>query len=292
MNPVRGEHPADREAGENFPVALRVLPRSYRADLHALYAYARTVDEIGDSFDGDRVARLERVGRDLERIWDGGTPDEPVLRTLARTVRARRMSPGPFRNLIAANLQDQRQRRYATFDDLRGYCRLSADPVGRMVLEVFGQSRPETVARSDEVCTALQLLEHWQDVAEDRRAGRIYLPQADLASWGVAETDLDRTAASPALRDLIGFEVERAASLLDRGAAVVGGLRGWGRISVAGYVAGGRATASALRRTGGDVLGRNASPSRAGTAAQLVRLLTAGVRARGSGRATSAKVRP
>lgn len=264
-----------RENGENFPVALRLLPREHRDHLHTIYAFARMVDEIGDSFAGDRSARLHELAADLGLIWAAGQPADPVLRQLASTVHARGMSAEPFERLIEANLQDQVVSRYPTYDALRGYCRLSADPIGRMVLEVFGQATPENIARSDEVCTALQLLEHWQDVAEDRRAGRVYLPQEDLQTYRVDEHDLDQPAAGPELRSLMQFEIERAAALLGEGTAIVGHLYGWGRISVSGFIAGGQATVSALRRTRGDVLGSPARPSRLATAARVVGLLAA-----------------
>ncbi|GAA1567091.1 MULTISPECIES: squalene synthase HpnC [Kribbella] len=260
-----------REHGENFPVALKVLPGGPREGLHAIYAYARTVDELGDSYEGDRAAALQAFAGDLERIWSSGQPAHPVLRRLAPVVRAHDLPAAPFHRLIQANLQDQTVTRYQTFDDLLGYCRLSADPVGRMVLGVFDVNDPETERLSDLVCTSLQLVEHWQDVGEDRRAGRIYLPQQDLATYGVAESDLDEPEASAALRQLMIFETERAAQLLSEGSAIVRRLRGWARVSVAGFVAGGQATVRALRRTGGDVLAKEARPSKADTIRLLVK---------------------
>ena len=262
-----------RENAENFPVALRFMPLRHRDHLHAIYGYARMVDEIGDAFTGDRTARLHELSADLGTIWSGGQPSDAVLRRLAPTVHARGMSAEPFERLIEANLQDQVVSRYETFDDLRQYCALSAEPVGRMVLEVFGQANPETIARSDRVCTALQLLEHWQDVGEDRLAGRVYVPQEDLRRYGVAEHDLDEQSAGPRLRELMRFEIERAAGLLAEGTAIVRRLQGWGKLSVAGFVAGGQATVSALRQTEGDVLGRSARPSRRTTAIRAVGLL-------------------
>jgi squalene synthase HpnC len=276
----------ERERGENFPVVLRALPEDYRRDLHAVYAYARFVDEIGDSHSGDALARLAAVAADIERVWapepGGQEPVEPVLERLRTTVAARGLSAEPFRRLVAANVSDQEVSRYPTFDDLAGYCRLSADPVGRVVLEVFGQSTRETEELSDRVCTALQLLEHWQDVGEDRRAGRVYLPQEDLRAYAVTESDLDQRVAGAALRRLMCFEVDRAATLLAEGAGIVGRLHGWGRVSVAGYVAGGLATVDALRATGGDVLSRSARPTKVRTTWHLARLL-AGRRPRGGG---------
>lgn len=250
---------------------MKVLPSARREGLHAVYGYARTVDELGDSLPEGRTAALAAFADDLGRIWADREPVHPVLRRLLPVVRAHNLSAGPFHQLIQANLQDQTVTRYQTFDELLGYCRLSADPVGRMVLGIFDIHDPETERLSDLVCTALQLVEHWQDVGEDRRAGRVYLPQEDLATYGVAESDLDQPRASEALRQLMLFETERASRILGDGAAIVQRLHGWARLSVAGYVAGGQATVRALRRTGGDVLSRAARPSKTDTVRLLMK---------------------
>jgi squalene synthase HpnC len=262
-----------REQAENFPVALHVLPKPLRRDLHAVYAVARTIDDLGDVADGVRVDALNEFRVDLHRIWDGGAPRWAVLQALAPTVRGRGLTAEPFDRLIEANLIDQRVSQYATFDELIGYCRLSADPVGHLVLDVFGQRSPETTQLSNQICRALQLLEHWQDVAEDRRAGRIYLPREDLTAYRVRETDLDRPRATEALRALMLFETDRAALLLESGTALLGRLTGWARIAVAGYLAGGRAAVRALRRTRGDVLGRAAAARRRDVAIAAAALL-------------------
>jgi squalene synthase HpnC len=238
-----------REHAENFPVALRVLPREPRAHLRAVYDVARVIDDLGDRAAGDRTGGLLAFQADLATVWHGGTPQAAVLRRLVPTVRARGLPQEPFDDLVRANLLDQKVDRYATYADLRAYCALSADPVGRIVLGIFGASTPRTVELSDRVCTALQLVEHWQDVAEDRRAGRIYLPQEDLAAFGVPETDLDLAETSARLRRLMAYETDRAEALLESGAPLLGILRGWARLAVAGYVAGGRAAIDGLRRT-------------------------------------------
>ena len=264
---------SEREKGENFPVALAVLPGRHRRALHAVYAFARTVDDAGDEAGGDRVALLHGLDDRVSRTWAGQDVGDPVFDGLRRTV-VDRVPERYFHDLVQANLQDQLVSRYPTFEALLDYCRLSADPVGRIVLAVFDQHTDLLLRLSDRVCTALQLLEHWQDVGEDRRAGRVYLPTEDLLGYGVPETDLDAPAASPALARLMRFEIERAAGILAEGTPLVGRLHGWARCCVAGYVAGGQATVTALRRTRGDVLGRDATPSRARTAALLVRLVT------------------
>lgn len=267
-----------REAGENFPVALRVLPRRHREHLHAVYGYARTVDELGDSFTGDRVAALTAFRARTESIW--ATPSrptgDPVLDRLAPTVRDCGLPAQPFLDLIEANLLDQRVDRYADVEDLAGYCRLSADPVGRIVLGLFGATTPDRVALSDKVCTALQLLEHLQDVAEDRRAGRVYLPQQLLTEYAVRESDLDAPTATPALRRLVLAETDRAEAMLRAGAPLIGRLRGWARLAVAGFVAGGFSAADGLRRTGGDVLAQQAGTSKAGIVRHALVLVAKG----------------
>jgi len=254
--PVDDRARLDRKRGvENFPVALRVLPRDLRADLVAVYEVARVIDDLGDEAEGDRPGLLEEFAADLGTLWAGGTSHAPVLRRLAPTVAARRLSERPFQDLVRANLVDQRVHRYQTYHQLRAYCALSAHPVGRIVLEIFDVRDPFAVELSDRVCAALQLVEHWQDVAEDRAAGRVYLPIEDLARFGLTERDLDPPVASPALCRLMTFQTDRAEGLLRSGVGLVGLLRGWARLAVAGYLAGGLAAVDALRRTRGDVLG-------------------------------------
>jgi squalene synthase HpnC len=277
-----------KERAENFPVALRVLPRRVRRHLVAVYDVVRVIDDLGDEATGDRTAQLEAFAQDLAQVWDGGErgggwgigkePQAEVLRRLVPTVRATGLPRELFDRMVAANLQDQRVREYPTYADLRQYCTLSADPVGRMVLGVFGVTSDTAGELSDRVCTALQLVEHWQDVAEDRAKGRVYLPKEDLIQYGVSPSDLDGGSATPALRRLMAFETERAAALLDSGAPLVGQLHGWARLAVAGYVAGGRAAVDALRRSGGEVL---AGPPRArnrDVLRHLLRLLLTGGR--------------
>lgn len=263
----------DRERGENFPVALRVLPRDVREHLHAIYGIARTIDETGDASTGDRTAELLNLRADLAAIWSGDQPRHPVVLRLAPTVAACGLAEQPFQDLVEANLMDQTKHRYHTFDELLHYCQLSAVPVGRLVLAVFGQATPRTERLSDDVCIALQLLEHAQDVGEDRRSGRIYLPADDLDIFGVTDAELTGRRASDRLRRLMIFETERARAMLDRGSAVVGYLRGWARVAVAGYVSGGLATASALQRCRGEVLAATPRPRRFDIASTLSRLL-------------------
>ena len=268
----------DRAAGENFSVASIVLGRRARDHLLAIYGFARLVDQIGDAVAADRLRELDRFEADLDRVFEpAGRPEHPLLRRLAPTVHELDLPRQPFQRLIEANRQDQRQAAYETFEELVGYCELSANPVGELVLHVFGAATPDLIVLSDRVCTALQLAEHWQDVAEDFRNGRIYLPGEDRRRFGVTDAELAAPGTGAALRRLLAFEVARARDLLDSGASLVGHLHGRARLAVAGYVGGGRATLAAIAAADYDVA---AGAPRAGSAQRVRQTL----RTWGSGR--------
>lgn len=260
---------------ENFPVALRVLPRRPRDLLARVYAFARFVDDVGDEFPGapgERCAQLDVVDAEVRAVWAGRDADLVPVHAL-RPLATDGVPAAPFLDLIEANRVDQRVSRYRTFDDLVGYCRLSANPVGRIVLHVAGAATAANVADSDAVCTALQVYEHCQDVGEDARMGRVYLPAVDLASAGVADEALQATSTPDPLRRVIEQQVRRADDLLARGRPLVRRLSGWSRLAVAGYVAGGVATSAALRSADYDVLARAVRPAKARTATTVVRMM-------------------
>ena len=239
--------------GENFPVAMSLLGPKTRAHLTAIYGFARLTDQIGDEIAGDRLALLDRLERDLERAFSG-QPEHPLLQRLASTVRELDLPSDPFLRLIEANRSDQKKKSYEAFDDLLAYCDLSANPVGELVLYVFRQATTDRIELSDRICSALQLAEHWQDVAEDYGRGRVYIPAEDLEKFGVEPGELGAAHADDALRRLLAFEVERARALLDEGAPLVGRLRGRARLAVAGYVGGGRAALDSICAARFDVL--------------------------------------
>ncbi|MFE1382162.1 squalene synthase HpnC [Streptomyces sp. NPDC058740] len=262
-----------KAADENFPVAPFFLPRAWRDDLMAVYGFARLVDDIGDgdlapggadarhlgvdpARADDRLAMLDAFETDLVRAFDpaDGPPRHPLLRALVPTVRRCGLTPEPFLGLVAANRQDQLVRRYETYDDLLAYCELSANPVGRLVLALTGTATPERLRRSDEICTALQIVEHLQDVAEDLGRDRIYLPAEDMKRFHVTEDDLARPTAGASVRALVAFEADRARALLDAGAPLVGSVRGRLRLLLAGFTAGGYAALDAVADAGFDVL--------------------------------------
>jgi squalene synthase HpnC len=276
---------AAKASGENFPVALKVLPKTLRQHLAALYGFARLTDDIGDeplpgldpettpeeTYTATRLRLLDELERDVARIYeDGQTPQLDVIKTLARTVKQTGMPAKPLTDLIQANRQDQLVTRYETYDDLVKYCELSANPVGAAVLYIFGQATSERLSHSDSICTALQLAEHWQDVAEDLANGRVYLPQEDLRRFGVTEDDLVKPAAPENVKRLMAFEVNRAKALLNEGAPLAGTLKGAARLAISGYIAGGRAALAAIEQAGYDVLTRTPKPSKAATLTGMV----------------------
>ncbi|WP_441248829.1 squalene synthase HpnC [Kitasatospora sp. McL0602] len=284
---------------ENFPVAPAFLPAAWRTDLMAVYGYARLVDDAGDGDLADpvgvaallgvedghsRLALLDGLERDLDRVFEaalpGGAakeqPRHPLLRALVPLVGRHALTPEPFRRLIEANRLDQRTDRYPTYQDLIAYCTLSADPVGRLVLSIAGVSTPERIALSDAVCSALQIVEHLQDVAEDFGRGRIYLPGEDLERFGVTEAHLAEPTAGPEVRRLVAFEVERARTLLDRGAPLVGTVRGRLRLLLAGFTAGGYAALAAIEAAGYDVLAQQPKPGKRRLAVKAAALFAKG----------------
>jgi squalene synthase HpnC len=265
--PTAGEVMA-RAEGENFPVASRVLPRRVRSHLLAIYGFARLVDELGDSAAGDRLLALDWLEQELDRAYEGRA-EHPLLERLQPTLGDCALPREPFARLIEANRLDQRVSGYETWEELRGYCRLSADPVGELVLGVLGMATPARIALSDSICTALQLTEHCQDVAEDYAAGRVYLPAEDLARFGCTTGALAAEHAEKPLREVLAFEVARARDLLADGAPLIGELHGRARLALAGFVAGGRSALDAIERAGFDVL---AGPPRATRGQRLLAL--------------------
>jgi squalene synthase HpnC len=249
-------------SSENFPVATHLLGRRQRAHLLAIYGFARLVDDLGDEAPGDRTGLLDWLERDLDRVYHGDRAEHLVMRRLQGAVGACALPDGPFRRLIVANRRDQVVSRYETFDELLGYCQLSAAPVGELVLHVFGAATRDRIALSDRICAALQVVEHLQDVAEDYTRERVYLPREDMRRFGCEERHLAAGTAGPALRALIAFESGRARSLLAEGLPLLSGLAARPRIAVAGFIAGGRAALDALEREGYDVLGTRARPTR------------------------------
>ena len=246
-----------RAAGENFPVASALAPRFARPHLRAVYGFARLVDNLGDEAPGDRGALLDELERELE-----GPPRTELMRRVHATVADRGLPLDPFRRLIEANRRDQVRTRYETWAELHDYCTYSADPVGRLVLGIYGRAGDaELVAMSDAVCTGLQLVNFVQDPPRDLALGRVYLPQEDLRRFAVRDADLagpwsERAAA------LLAFEAARARRLLGRGFGLADAVGGRAGRSIALFARGGLAALDALERARWDVWTGRPAPSR------------------------------
>ncbi len=243
---------------ENFPVASILLPRRLREPIEAIYAFARSADDVADEGDAPAVARLARLNDyriELAAIERGEPPVHPSLRALferlGRNIRAFGLPMQPFRDLLDAFAQDVGKTRYADFGELADYCRRSANPVGRLLLHLYGAASPDNLRLSDSVCTSLQLINFWQDVAVDSAKGRIYLPSEDLLRFGVTEVQIAEERCDERWQALLRFELQRARAIMLDGAplarrlpgragwelrlVVLGGLRILERIESAGY---------------------------------------------------------
>jgi squalene synthase HpnC len=208
---------------ENFHVATWFLPKVLRPHFHSIYAYCRISDDLGDEV-GDRsaaLALLDLWGRELDACYEGRAR-HPVFVALAETIRACSIPKEPFADLLTAFRQDQTVTRYATLHEVLGYCRYSANPVGRLVLYACGEESEENFKFSDATCSALQLANFWQDVRVDYAKGRIYLPQDDMRRFGVSDETIAQGVATPEFRALLRYEVDFARSLFEQGLALIG----------------------------------------------------------------------
>ena len=252
---------------ENFSVASRFVDAGKRRDLQRIYAYCRTTDDLGDeSPEGTALARLERWRSEVEALFNGMAPVHPVLTALRPTIAAHAMPAQPFLDLIEANVMDQTISRYATWEALDAYCRLSAAPVGRMVLAVFGVADAQSRDLSDDVCIGLQLANHAQDVSRDTKIGRRYLVESDLAAGGVAGA--------------VKAMVERARRLLASGEALEHRVAQPLRMQLALYRMGGQAICDAIEAMGYDTQ-RNRPSVSAPTKVSLVVRAALGTFSRG-----------
>ena len=241
---------------ENFPVASFLVPRRLRRPIEAIYRFARNADDIADEGDAsaeERLAGLAAYQAELDRIAAGAAPQTPLFAELAGEIHRHALPLQLFRDLLDAFAQDVVKKRYADFPELLDYCRRSANPVGRLVLHLFGRSEPEHLAQSDCICSALQLVNFWQDVAVDWQKQRIYLPQADLPRFRISEDDIAAGRWSANWAALMDFQIDRARELLLCGAPLVHALPGRTGWEIRLTVQGGLRILDRLRRVRGNV---------------------------------------
>jgi squalene synthase HpnC len=244
---------------ENFPVASRLVPAYLRPAIVAIYNFARAADDLADEGDATAGARLEalaRYARGLDLIERGETPGESPLAQLAPVVRAHRLPTEPFRALLSAFAQDVTTTRYGSFGALRDYCERSANPVGRLMLALFGITSPQAHAASDAICTGLQLANFWQDVAFDWAKGRVYLPQEDLDRFAVSESQIAAGDVNAAWSALMAFQTRRAFAMLESGRSLLPSLPWRLRLEIAAVIAGGQRILRRIDAVDGDVFRR------------------------------------
>jgi phytoene synthase len=245
---------------ENFPVASILLPAPLRPAVAAIYIFARTADDFADEGDlpaAERLRLLNTYQGELDRIERNEPTDHPVFLRLRPHIEKHQLPLQLFRDLLNAFAQDVVKDRYANFDELMDYCRRSADPVGRLLLHLFDAATPDNLQRSDAICSALQLINHWQDVGIDIGKGphgRIYLPQDDLKRFGVSEAALDGRTVSADFRALLRFEVDRARQLMLSGARLGHDLPGRIGLEIRTIVAGGLRILDKIEAVNFDVL--------------------------------------
>jgi len=237
---------------ENFPVASFLLPRQFRHPVARIYRFAREADDFADEGDLPDTARLERLERfreQLRRIERGAAPDIPWFAELADIIRRHRLPVVLFADLLSAFSQDVTKKRYADFAEVLDYCRRSANPVGRLLLHLFGRATSENLAPSDAICSALQLVNFWQDVELDYAKGRVYLPQDEMERYGVTERHIAERRCDDAWRALIGFQIGRTRAMLESGGALGHRLPGRIGLEIRTTVRGGLRILEKLERT-------------------------------------------
>ncbi len=210
---------------ESYPVASRLVPAELRPHVIALYSFGRAADDFADEpeYEGRRVEALDTWHEELFRCFHGEAT-HPVFVALADTIDKRELTHPPFEDLLSSFRTDMEVRRYPTFTSLRGYTARSADPVGRLLLALFGYRDAELIRFADEISTALQLTNFWQDVAADAARDHIYIPAEDLHFFGVTEADLKALKPTRAIRDLMRYQVARTRALYERGRPLLGKL--------------------------------------------------------------------
>jgi squalene synthase HpnC len=241
---------------ENFPVASWLLPSRLREPVEAIYAFARSADDIADEgtlSDAARLRGLERYDRALDEIAAGATPADPPFRRLAAAVATHGLPIALLRDLIDAFRQDVTVKRYPAFSDLMDYSRRSANPVGRLLLHLFDERSPEALAWSDAICSGLQVVNFWQDVELDWAKGRVYIPLEDLERFGVPESDIAERRADARWSRLMAFEVARAREMLLQGAPLGARLPGRVGLEIRATVQGGLAILDRIDAVAGDV---------------------------------------
>lgn len=259
---------------ENFHVVSRLLPKALRPHFQSIYAYCRISDDLGDEVPDHAaaLALLDLWGRELDACYEGRAR-HPVFVALAETIRACAIPKEPFADLLTAFRQDQTLTRYESMQDVLGYCRYSANPVGRLVLYACGEVNDENFRLSDATCTALQLANFWQDVRVDWGKDRVYLPQEDMRRYGVSDETIAKGVATPEFRALLRHEIEFARALFEEGLPLIGRVNRDLAVDLDLFSRGGLEILRAIERQDCDVLSARPSISKRTKIALAVRAI-------------------
>jgi len=271
LKPLRVDH------YENFPVASWILPARYRAPVRLIYAFARQADDLADEgevSDAQRLEGLRQFGLELDRIEAGQPTEHPLFARLAPVVRAYALPMSPFRDLLSAFAQDVTKKRYADFGEVMDYCRRSANPVGRLLLHLYGETQPRSLAYSDGICASLQLINFLQDIEIDYAKGRIYLPQDEMARYGISEEQIGAREAGATWGVFMRQQIERARRMLQAGAPLGRVLKGRLGMELRMIVLGGERILKQLHEAQGDVFRHRPRLGRGDWVYMLVRAST------------------
>lgn len=244
---------------ENFPVASFLLPARLREPVMAIYGFARSADDIADEgslSDEERLRGLDRYRIELEAIESGRPTQDPIFLRLRTAIAEHRLPLSLFRDLLDAFSQDVVKKRYADFGELMDYCRRSADPIGRLLLRLYRAESEQNLAWSDAICSSLQLINHWQDIAIDWRKGRIYLPQDEMARFVIREAQIAEGRWDAAWAAMMDFQIDRARAMMARGSPLVHALPGRIGFELRLIAASGFRVLDKLQRVRGDVFRR------------------------------------
>jgi squalene synthase HpnC len=238
---------------ENFPVASWLLPAQLREPVEVIYRFAREADDLADEGEASAEARLRALDEFRAQL---ARPASPLFHAVARLIRERALPEQAFRDLLDAFSQDVTQARYADYRELLDYCRRSANPVGRLLLHLFKRTSETDLAQSDAICSALQLVNFWQDIALDYAKGRVYLPLDEMARHAVGEHHLREGRCDDAWRSLMAFQVARTRALMRSGAPLGRRLPGRVGLEIRATVQGGLRILDKIERAGYDVFRR------------------------------------
>ena len=232
---------------ENFPLWSSIYLRKFMPDFASIYFFCRTVDDLSDLKKDLAISKLQETEKLLSKCYEGKCDENNIFFELSKTIQKYDIPKKDFQNLIESNYQDLNIKKYSSFNDLINYCKLSANPVGRIVLKIFNESNSSNIKLSDEICTGLQIVNFIQDVKRDSELKRIYMPQNDLEKFGVNEDDIFKGNNSKEFREMVKFQCDRAEEILNKGKPLVNQIHGTKKIPISIFIQSGKLVIKKIR---------------------------------------------